>query len=84
MASRNTMGIYGQTADVLLDQECDMTTFTVWKFDDPDGAERAMKILQESQADGLVKVDDHAIVAWPKYPPSRGSSLSTRRLKGAR
>jgi uncharacterized membrane protein len=42
-----------------------MSTFTVWKFDDPDGAERMMKILQESEADGLVKVDDHAIVSWP-------------------
>ena len=43
-----------------------MTTFTVWKFDDPDGAERMMKILQESEGDGLVKVDDHAVVSWPK------------------
>jgi uncharacterized membrane protein len=42
-----------------------MTTFTVWKFDDPDGAERMMKVLQESEADGLVKVDDHAVVSWP-------------------
>src|SRR4029453_4441360 len=42
-----------------------MTTFTVWEFDGPGGAERMMKVLQESEADGLVKVDDHAVVSWP-------------------
>ena len=42
-----------------------MTTFTVWKFDDPDGAHRAVEILREAEADGLVKIDDHAIVRWP-------------------
>src|SRR4029453_19492923 len=42
-----------------------MTTFTVWEFDGPGGAERMMKVLQESEADGLVKVDDHAAVSWP-------------------
>jgi len=42
-----------------------MTTFTVWKFDDPDGAERAMKILKEAETDKIVKVDDHAAVIWP-------------------
>jgi uncharacterized membrane protein len=42
-----------------------MTTFTVWKFDDPAGAERAVNLLRDAQADGLVKIDDHAIVSWP-------------------
>ncbi|MEV8508920.1 DUF1269 domain-containing protein [Actinoplanes sp. NPDC051475] len=42
-----------------------MTTFTVWKFDDPDGADRAARILTNAEADGLVKVEDHAIVRWP-------------------
>ena len=42
-----------------------MTTFTVWKFDDPQGAERAVGMLQDAQANGLVKIDDHAIVSWP-------------------
>jgi len=42
-----------------------MTTFTVWKFDDPEGAERAVGMLQEAQSAGLVKIDDHAIVSWP-------------------
>jgi uncharacterized membrane protein len=42
-----------------------MTTFTVWKFDDPDGADRAVGVLRNAQADGLVKIDDHAVVRWP-------------------
>ncbi|MGA5299995.1 DUF1269 domain-containing protein [Nucisporomicrobium flavum] len=46
-----------------------MTTFTVWKFDDPDGADRTVEILRNAQADGLVKVDDHAVVRWPVGQP---------------
>jgi uncharacterized membrane protein len=42
-----------------------MTTFTVWKYDDPDGADRAVRLLRDAQADGLVKIDDHAVVRWP-------------------
>src|SRR3954447_3819687 len=46
-------------------QELAMTTFTVWKFDDPDGADRAVRVLRNAEADGLVKVEDHAVVRWP-------------------
>jgi uncharacterized membrane protein len=42
-----------------------MTTFTVWRFDDPHGAEQATTILEYAAADGLVKVVDRAVVAWP-------------------
>ena len=42
-----------------------MTTFTVWKYDDPDGADRALRLLQDAEADRLVKIDDHAVVRWP-------------------
>jgi uncharacterized membrane protein len=42
-----------------------MTTFTVWRFDDPDGANRAESILKDAQADGLVKIIDRAVVSWP-------------------
>jgi uncharacterized membrane protein len=42
-----------------------MTTFTVWKFDDPDGADRTVEILQNAQADRIIKIDDHAVVRWP-------------------
>jgi uncharacterized membrane protein len=43
-----------------------MTTFTVWKFDDPDGAGRAETILEGAERDGIVKIVDHAIVTWPQ------------------
>jgi uncharacterized membrane protein len=42
-----------------------MTTFTVWKFDDPTGAEHAATTLQKAEADGLVKIVDHAVMTWP-------------------
>jgi uncharacterized membrane protein len=42
-----------------------MTAFTVWKFDSPDGAERAASILKRSESEGLVKLLDHAVVSWP-------------------
>lgn len=42
-----------------------MTTFTVWKFEDPDGAQHAATLLEDAQADGLVTVVDHAVMTWP-------------------
>jgi uncharacterized membrane protein len=42
-----------------------MTAFTVWKFEDPDGATEAAVALKEAAGHGLVKVLDHAIVRWP-------------------
>ena len=38
-----------------------MTTFTVWKFDDPEGAARAEAALKSGEADGLVTIVDHAL-----------------------
>jgi len=46
-------------------EERQMTTFTVWKFDDPEGADWGASTLEEAARDGLVKVHDHAIVRWP-------------------
>jgi uncharacterized membrane protein len=43
-----------------------MTTFTVWKYEDPEGAERAAKQLKTAAADGLVRIVDHAVVSWPE------------------
>jgi uncharacterized membrane protein len=42
-----------------------MTAFTVWKFDSPDGAEHAVFLLKNAEADNLVEVLDHATVSWP-------------------
>jgi uncharacterized membrane protein len=42
-----------------------MTTFTVWKFEDPSGADRAAAILKNVEHEGLIKVLDHAVVSWP-------------------
>ena len=42
-----------------------MTTFTVWKYEDPHGAEHASSILERAADDGLVKIVDHAVVSWP-------------------
>ncbi|WP_433302041.1 DUF1269 domain-containing protein [Actinoplanes sp. CA-030573] len=43
-----------------------MTTFTVWKFDNPEGAQHAADQLKDAQGEGLVKVLDHAVITWPK------------------
>jgi len=42
-----------------------MTAFTVWKFDDPAGAEQSCAALEGAERDGLVKILDHAVVSWP-------------------
>ena len=42
-----------------------MTAFTVWKFDSPDGADRAASTLKDAASEGLVKIVDHAVVSWP-------------------
>ena len=42
-----------------------MTTFTVWKFEDPDGAQHAAELLEAAEADGIVTLVDHAVMTWP-------------------
>jgi uncharacterized membrane protein len=51
-----------------------MATLTVWKFDSPDGAERATETLADLQKQELIKVHDAAVVSWPegrKKPKTR-------------
>ena len=51
-----------------------MATLTVWKFDTPEGAERATETLADLQKQELIKVHDAAIVSWPqgkKKPKTR-------------
>ena len=42
-----------------------MTTFTVWKFEDPEGAKRAASLLKNAEEEGLVNIVDHAVMSWP-------------------
>jgi uncharacterized membrane protein len=51
-----------------------MATLTVWKFDDPNGAERATTTLEQLGKQDLIKVHDAAIVEWQpgrKKPKTR-------------
>ncbi|QDP96467.1 DUF1269 domain-containing protein [Microlunatus elymi] len=62
-----------------------MTTFTVWKFDDPQGAAHAASIVKNAEGDGLVKLYDHAIVEWPEgesKPKSYGSHEDSAKAGG--
>ncbi|WP_407320277.1 DUF1269 domain-containing protein [Isoptericola halotolerans] len=52
-----------------------MAMFTVWKFDDPEGAAKAAAIVKDAASEGLVTLVDHAVVAWPegeKHPKTHG------------
>lgn len=62
-----------------------MATFTVWKFDDPDGADHAASILKSASNEGLIKVLDHAVVSWPvgkSRPTLKRSHDESRRGTG--
>jgi uncharacterized membrane protein len=51
-----------------------MSTLTVWKFADADGAAGALDTLVGLQKQGLIDVDDAAVVTWPvgdKRPKTR-------------
>lgn len=51
-----------------------MATLTVWKFETPDGAERAEDTLVRLAKEGLITLDDAAVVSWPankKGPKTR-------------
>jgi uncharacterized membrane protein len=51
-----------------------MANLTAWKFDGPDGASQAVRTLKELQDEGLIVIDDAAIVEWPqgkKKPKTR-------------
>ncbi|GAA1247862.1 DUF1269 domain-containing protein [Pseudonocardia aurantiaca] len=42
-----------------------MGTLTVWKFDSPDGAQKALDLLRSLQKEQLIRVNDAAYVTWP-------------------
>ena len=41
-----------------------MATLTVWKFADPEGANKAVDLLEDLQSQQLIKVHDAATVTW--------------------
>jgi uncharacterized membrane protein len=51
-----------------------MAAFTVWKFDNPIGAEHAESILKQCQGEGMIKILDHAVVTWPEGAPQPSTS----------
>lgn len=51
-----------------------MATLTVWKFPSADGADEAIRTLEQLQSQELIKVLDGAVVSWPadkKKPRTR-------------
>ena len=43
-----------------------MATLTVFKFDTPDGAEKALGLMQSLQKQNLIQLQDAATVSWPQ------------------
>ncbi|MGK7911380.1 MAG: DUF1269 domain-containing protein [Synechococcus sp.] len=43
-----------------------MAGLTVWKFNDAEGAQRALKVLSGLQKQQLIEIKDAAIVSWPE------------------
>ena len=51
-----------------------MATLTVWKFDSPDGAQKALDLLTSLSPQRLIEIWDADIVSWPaaaKHPTTR-------------
>lgn len=51
-----------------------MATLTVWKFPSANGADEAIRTLEQLQSEELIKVVDGAVVSWPadkKKPRTR-------------
>ena len=43
-----------------------MSTLTVWKFNDAQGAQKALNLLEDLQRQQLITVQDGAVVSWPE------------------
>ena len=64
------------------------TTLTVWKFDTPEGAQKALDLLGDLSRQRLIEVVDAATVSWPadaKKPTTRhlGDLTAAGALDGA-
>ena len=42
-----------------------MATITAWRFQRADGASQAVRVLKDLQNEGLINIEDAAIVEWP-------------------
>lgn len=65
-----------------------MTTLTVWKFDEPMGAQEALNKLLELSKQHLIQINDAAVVSWvegKKKPKTQnyGSMTGQAALSGA-
>jgi uncharacterized membrane protein len=65
-----------------------VTTLTVWKFPDAEGADRGEATLELFQQEGLITIHDAAVVSWPpgaKKPKTRqlNDLAGTRALAGS-
>ena len=57
-------------------------TLTVWKFDDPGGATRAVETLENLQKQELIAIRDAAVVSWPS-DKKRPKTKQLNNLTGA-
>ena len=61
-----------------------MATLTVWKFGDPDGADRATETLQDLATQGVIVLHDAATVSWqPGRKKPRTRQLADTTAAGA-
>src|SRR5690606_34853262 len=56
----------GQGQAARLTRRSAMATFTVWKFDSPEGADTASRILHDSASEHAIRIIDTAVVTWPE------------------
>jgi uncharacterized membrane protein len=61
-----------------------MATLTAWAFDTVDGAEHASETLQSLQTQGLIRIEDAAVVSWePEKKKPKTRQLSNMTAAGA-
>ena len=59
-----------------------MATLTVWKFSDAGAAERATETLASLQSQGLINVQDEAVITWPE-DKKKPKTIQEHNLVGA-
>ena len=65
-----------------------MSTLSVWTFDGPDGAARALRVVERLQTRRRLAIEDAAVVSWPAgqhrpYSYQAGTIDGTAALSGA-